>query len=111
MVRLLYTVRCGREPTDISSIVLVEPGGCFIKSDAVLRIAAGLDAPLQLLAWLGELTPRGLRDPLYDAVRAMPYPPPLASASTPSLTFTDSDPATASQRADCAFVLVYLRVD
>lgn len=76
MVRLPYTVRCGREPTDISSIVLVEPGGCFIKSDAVLRIAAGLDAPLQLLAWLGELTPRGLRDPLYDAVRAMPYPPP-----------------------------------
>lgn len=32
--------RCGRSPEDISSIVLVEPGGRhYVKSEAVLRIA------------------------------------------------------------------------
>ncbi|CAI5490116.1 unnamed protein product [Closterium sp. Naga37s-1] len=44
--------RSGRSPDDISSIVLVERDGAYIKSDAVLRIARLLDLPLAFLAAL-----------------------------------------------------------
>eukprot|EP00878_Enallax_costatus_P032525 GHUV01035749.1.p1 GENE.GHUV01035749.1~~GHUV01035749.1.p1 ORF type:complete len:198 (+),score=38.37 GHUV01035749.1:122-715(+) len=54
-------VRCGRRPDDISSIVLVEAHGCYIKSEAVLRIATKLGMPWPLLAGLALLTPRFVR--------------------------------------------------
>ncbi len=41
--------RAGRSRGDISSIVLVERDKAFVKSDAVLRIAQGLENPLAFL--------------------------------------------------------------
>jgi hypothetical protein len=61
--------RCGRAPDDISSIVLVEQDRCFIKSEAVLRIALRLGMPLPLLAGLALLVPKFISDPVYDQVR------------------------------------------
>lgn len=60
--------RCGRHPSDISSIVLVQPDGCFIKSEAVLRIAAGLQLPFPLIAAAGFPFPLFFRDFVYDTV-------------------------------------------
>lgn len=42
--------RSGRDPDDISSIVLVEREASYIKSEAILRIGSGLGAPLPLVA-------------------------------------------------------------
>eukprot|EP00775_Hariotina_reticulata_P013275 gene13275-13406_t len=62
-------MRCGRHPDDISSIVLVEEDGCYIKSEAVLKIATRLNMPFPLLAALAMPVPKDLiRDPLYDQV-------------------------------------------
>lgn len=63
--------RAGRSPDDISSIVLVEPGQAYIKSEAVLRIAQGLNMPLALLAGLAFLVPRPPADAIYDTVRML----------------------------------------
>ncbi|KAF5837796.1 hypothetical protein DUNSADRAFT_3868 [Dunaliella salina] len=62
--------RCGRSPDDISSIVLVEPNyRGHIRSDAILKIAAGLrQPPLPLLALLGFPVPPAIRDAVYDQV-------------------------------------------
>jgi predicted DCC family thiol-disulfide oxidoreductase YuxK len=62
--------RSGRAQDDISSIVLVEPSGFHIRSEAVRRIAAGLAAPtlLPLLAAAAQPVPLPLRDAAYDAV-------------------------------------------
>ena len=46
----------------------MEPRASHIKSEAVLRIAAGLPQPLPALAGVGLALPRPLRDALYDAV-------------------------------------------
>jgi predicted DCC family thiol-disulfide oxidoreductase YuxK len=45
-------VRSGRQPDNISSIVLVENDKSYLKSDAVLRIATGLSNPLLFLVSL-----------------------------------------------------------
>ena len=63
--------RCGRAPDDISSIVLVEPDACFIKSEAVLRIAQLLDQPFPALASSLLPLPGILRDAVYDQVHAV----------------------------------------
>jgi predicted DCC family thiol-disulfide oxidoreductase YuxK len=60
--------RCGRQPDDISSIVLVEDGRCLIKSEAILQIAQQLDAPWPWVSAPGFVLPLGLRDVLYDQV-------------------------------------------
>ena len=62
--------RAGREPDDISSIVLVEEDAAYVKSDAVLRIATYLDTnPLFPIAGtFGPVVPGFLRDVLYDVV-------------------------------------------
>ena len=60
--------RCGRRPDDLSSIVLVTPDGCHIKSDAVLKIAQQLRQPFPILAALVLPLPSILRDALYDQV-------------------------------------------
>jgi hypothetical protein len=60
--------RCGRSPDDISSIVLVEKSGCYLKSEAVRRIGARLGVPFPLLAALAEPFPLPIRDFLYDQV-------------------------------------------
>ncbi|KAG2493817.1 hypothetical protein HYH03_008036 [Edaphochlamys debaryana] len=60
--------RCGRSPDDISSIVLVERDRCHIRSEAILRIGAGLAMPLPALAALGFPFPLPFRDGVYDLV-------------------------------------------
>jgi len=64
---------CGRAPDDISSIVLVEKNGCFIKSEAVLRIGEKLEMPLPLLTAFAFPIPLFFRDPVYDFVAANRY--------------------------------------
>lgn len=63
----------GRKANDISSIVLVNQKGAYIKSDAILKITQALSPvpllPLQPVAQLGMwLVPQVLRDVLYDTV-------------------------------------------
>jgi len=66
--------RAGRDPDDISSIVLVEENGAYVKSEAVLRIATYLENPaLPAAAALGMLFPGALRDVIYDLVAANRY--------------------------------------
>ena len=66
--------RVGREPNDISSIVLVEENAAYVKSEAVLRIATYLENPaLPAAAALGMLFPSGLRDVVYDVVARNRY--------------------------------------
>eukprot|EP00850_Spirogloea_muscicola_P008840 SM000048S16552 [mRNA] locus=s48:452940:454169:+ [translate_table: standard] len=60
--------RSGRAPDDISSIVLVEKDGSYIKSEAVLKIARYLDFPFPPLSSLGFVAPGFLRDSFYDLV-------------------------------------------
>jgi hypothetical protein len=48
--------------------VLVEQDRCYIKSEAVLRIALRLGMPLPLLAGLALLVPKFVSDPVYDQV-------------------------------------------
>ena len=67
-------VRAGRDPSDISSIVLVEEHGAYVKSDAVLRIATYLENPaLPAAGALGMVFPGVLRDAVYDLVAANRY--------------------------------------
>ena len=64
--------RCGRAPTDLSSIVVVEEGRMFTKSEAVLRIAETLPGALpglNVAASAAKFTvPSFLRDAVYDTV-------------------------------------------
>lgn len=60
--------RAGRRPDDISSIVLVDQNGAYIKSEAALRISRGLGMPVALLAYFGLPWPLLIRDAVYDAV-------------------------------------------
>ena len=55
-----------------ASIVLVEGERSFVKSDAVLRILAGLSGLWPVLALL-RVVPRRLRDALYDWIAANRY--------------------------------------
>lgn len=65
--------RAGRAPDDISSIVLVEAGGAYVRSEAVLRIGWRLGLPLPALATLAAFFPAGLRNAAYDQVAANRY--------------------------------------
>ena len=60
--------RCGRHPRDISSIVVVDREKCFVKSEAILRIAQELEIPFSVVGHLGYALPLFLRDVLYDQV-------------------------------------------
>lgn len=63
--------RCGRSPDDLSSIVLVEEGGHYIKSEAILRIASKLNLPAPLLTALFFPVPKFMADVLYDQVSSV----------------------------------------
>ncbi|KAI6689959.1 hypothetical protein NL676_026787 [Syzygium grande] len=58
--------RSGRDPDDISSVVLVEEERSYIKSDAVLKIMEYIDLPFPQLAFLLQFVPIILRDFAYD---------------------------------------------
>mmetsp|Transcript_4479 Transcript_4479/g.7761 ORF Transcript_4479/g.7761 Transcript_4479/m.7761 type:complete len:212 (-) Transcript_4479:180-815(-) len=68
-------VRSGRAPGDMSSIVLcTHDGKAYFQSDAILRIAQGLDAlALKGFGSLGLVTPRILRDGFYELVAENRY--------------------------------------
>jgi predicted DCC family thiol-disulfide oxidoreductase YuxK len=65
--------RSGRAPDDISSIVLVEENGSYIKSEAILRIAQYLQIPFPLLAQLAFPLPTFVRDGVYDQIAGSRY--------------------------------------
>lgn len=60
--------RSGRKSDDISSIVLVEEDGAYIKSDAVLRIGKGLGGPVPFFSAISAAVPKPVRDFAYDQV-------------------------------------------
>ena len=54
------------------SVVLLDAAGVHTRSDAALRIAAGLRLPWSLAAGL-RIVPKALRDPVYDFVARHRY--------------------------------------
>lgn len=68
--RLLEEHGLGEDPPD--SVVLIEGGRAWIRSDAVVRLAARLRAPWRWGAW-GRLVPRPIRDGGYRMVAAVRY--------------------------------------
>ncbi|CAN6456017.1 unnamed protein product [Victoria cruziana] len=60
--------RSGRSPDDISSVVLVEKDGSYIKSEAVLKIMEYLDLPFSNWLFFVKLIPLFMRDTVYDTV-------------------------------------------
>ena len=66
--------QCGRDPSDISSIVLVESHGkCATKSDAILKIGYLLNVPLPLLSAGLTPLPKFVRDGVYDTIASNRY--------------------------------------
>ena len=65
-------VRNSLDPDALHSIIVIENGKLFQKSDAVLRIAARMDGAWPWLRMFGML-PRFLRDALYDLVARSRY--------------------------------------
>ncbi len=65
---MLLLQRCGRQPDDLSSIVLVTSDGFHIKSEAILKIGQGLRQPFPVLATPLFVVPLPLRDAIYDQV-------------------------------------------
>jgi len=63
---------CGGKPGSLDSLVLVENGRCYQRSDAVLRIAARLPFPWKLAGAL-RIIPRPIRDGLYRSFAARRY--------------------------------------
>jgi predicted DCC family thiol-disulfide oxidoreductase YuxK len=63
---------CGYEEHDLDSIVLVEDSGCYVKSEAVIRIATSLGGIYRLLGPT-KYVPQFLRDGVYDLVAASRY--------------------------------------
>lgn len=61
-------LRSGRSPENISSLVLVEKDGSYIKSEGVLRSAKYLGNLLPPLGSFGLLLPLFFRDFVYDNV-------------------------------------------
>lgn len=60
--------QAGRKPGDLSSVVLVEPGQAYVKSEAVLRIGRRLNTPFFVLGSMGLPIPSLIRDAAYDMV-------------------------------------------
>jgi predicted DCC family thiol-disulfide oxidoreductase YuxK len=63
---------CGRAPGTLDSLVLIDEGRCYERSEAALRIAARLSFPWKLAAGL-RIVPRPIRDALYNWFAAGRY--------------------------------------
>ncbi len=61
-----------RIPDTVDSIVLIKDGVPYLKSDAAVRIAEGLDGPWRWLRFV-RLIPRPLRDLGYDVIAKNRY--------------------------------------
>jgi predicted DCC family thiol-disulfide oxidoreductase YuxK len=59
--------QAGLSTEDLETVVLVEDGVAYTKSDAAIRVGERLGGIYRLLS-LGRLVPRGLRDRIYDFV-------------------------------------------
>jgi predicted DCC family thiol-disulfide oxidoreductase YuxK len=64
--------RYGLDPDALDTFVMVDGAGVHVRSDAMLRLLAGLSAPWRWLAWM-RLLPRPLRDALYGVVARNRY--------------------------------------
>jgi predicted DCC family thiol-disulfide oxidoreductase YuxK len=62
----------GREPCGLSSIVVIDADGVHDRSEAALRIAAGLRGPWRALTLL-RVIPARARDPVYDWIARNRY--------------------------------------
>ncbi|KAL2493455.1 DCC family protein [Abeliophyllum distichum] len=60
--------RSGREPDDISSVVLVEKHRSYIKSEAVLKIMEYINLPFPQLAFFLQFIPLFVRDFVYENI-------------------------------------------
>jgi predicted DCC family thiol-disulfide oxidoreductase YuxK len=58
----------GLDPVGYETYILLEHGKAYFKSEASMRIFAGLGAPWAALAVAGRLVPRSLGDGLYSFV-------------------------------------------
>ena len=58
---------------ELHSVVLLEKGGCFRKSDAVCRIFAKLGGICLLASWIMRCIPRPIRNWGYDVVARRRY--------------------------------------
>jgi len=56
------------KPTDLSTVVLLDGGHLFVRSDAVVRLLKRLGGVWGILGRIGGVVPRGLRDALYRFV-------------------------------------------
>ena len=65
--------RCGREPENLTSIVLVTDEKCHIRSDAILSIGRNLDMPMPVLATLAWFVPGFMRDVFYNMIATNRY--------------------------------------
>mmetsp|Transcript_37036 Transcript_37036/g.56911 ORF Transcript_37036/g.56911 Transcript_37036/m.56911 type:complete len:239 (-) Transcript_37036:109-825(-) len=67
-------MRSGREPDDTTSIVLVTADEVYFRSEAVLRIARGLDGPMfKATGVAGSIMPEFIRNMVYDYVSENRY--------------------------------------
>ncbi|WP_324662873.1 thiol-disulfide oxidoreductase DCC family protein [Haloarcula sediminis] len=62
----------GLPPSDLDSVVLVDDGEVYRKSEAVIRVAKLLGWPYRA-ATVGRVVPQSVRDGLYDVVAANRY--------------------------------------
>jgi predicted DCC family thiol-disulfide oxidoreductase YuxK len=60
------------DPDDLDTVVLLEEGEAYTKSDAALRVARDLEGPSSL-AWHTRFVPRIVRDAVYDLVATVRY--------------------------------------
>ena len=64
--------RAGLDTDYFESVVLIDDGETYTKSDAIIRVCEKLDGPLPLVGPLRHL-PKGLRDTAYDMVGEYRY--------------------------------------
>ena len=62
----------GLSTDDLETVVLVDDGMAYTKSDAAIRVGEHLGGVYRLLS-LGRILPRGLRDRIYDFVAENRY--------------------------------------
>lgn len=64
----------GRNPDDISTIVLVDESACHIKSEAILRIGRGMSqGPWSAMSLVASFVPGFIRDLVYDQISRNRY--------------------------------------
>ncbi|WNC16954.1 thiol-disulfide oxidoreductase DCC family protein [Brevibacillus brevis] len=58
---------------NLQSVVLIENGKLYTKSDAILRVGRKLNGAWPFLATAARMLPRSLRDPIYDWIARNRY--------------------------------------